>query len=118
LHKSYGYRRFFLMVQLYHLCCIDYRRKMNAVNHMIQPSQPPTVPAFCLPSLFTISQLKQVIETIIGKSVQRKSLMRRVEASDMFEEVDEKAVTGKRQAQLYKLKSGVNIVNFERNLSV
>lgn len=44
--------------------------------------------------------------------------MRRVEASDMFEEVDEKAVTGKRQAQLYKLKSGVNIVNFERNLSV
>ena len=89
-----------------------------ALQRLRQKTLYSMVPAFCLPSLFTISQLKQVIETIIGKSVQRKSLMRRVEASDMFEEVDEKAVTGKRQAQLYKLKPGVNIVNFERNLSV
>lgn len=88
-----------------------------ALRRLQQKTLYSMVPAFCLPELFTISDLKSVIETIIEKPIQRKSLMRRVEASDMFEEVDEKAVTGKRQAQLYKLKSGVNIVNFERNLS-
>ena len=88
-----------------------------ALQRLKQKTLYSMVPAFCLSERFTISDLKSVIETIIEKPIQRKSLMRRVEASEMFEEVDEKAVTGKRQAQLYKLKFGVNIVNFERNLS-
>jgi len=76
------------------------------------------VPVYCLPETFTIGQLKTVIETIIGKTIQRKSLIRRIEASDMFESVDEKVQSGGRKAQLFKLKQGVDIVNFERNLSV
>ncbi|WP_073602687.1 NUDIX hydrolase [Vibrio aerogenes] len=75
------------------------------------------VPVYCLPELFTIGQLKTVIETIIGKTIQRKSLIRRIEASDMFEMQDEKVKSGGRKAQLYKIKPGVDIVNFERNLS-
>jgi len=97
----------------------DHKKITNvALQRLRQKTLYSMVPAFCLPELFTISQLKSVIETIIEKSVQRKSLMRRVDASSMFEEVGEKAVTGKRQAQLYRIKEGVNIVNFERNLSV
>ncbi len=88
-----------------------------ALQRLQQKTLYSMVPAFCLPELFSISDLKSVIETIIEKPIQRKSLMRRVEASNMFEEVNEKAVTGKRQAQLYRLKQGGDIVNFERNLS-
>lgn len=76
------------------------------------------VPVYCLPEYFTVSQLKSVIEAIIGKTIQRKSLIRRIEAAKMFEVLDEKVKSGGRLAQLYKVKPGVDIVNFERNLSV
>lgn len=76
------------------------------------------IPVYCLPEYFTVSQFKSVIETIIGKTIQRKSLIRRIEAAAMFEAVDEKVQSGGRRAQLYKIKPGVDIVNFERNLSV
>jgi len=75
-------------------------------------------PVYCLPEHFTVGQFKSVIETIIGKPVQRKSIIRRIEAADMFETLDEKVKSGGRLAQLYKVKAGVDIVNFERNLSV
>lgn len=76
------------------------------------------VPVYCLPEYFTVAQFKSVIETIIGKTVQRKSIIRRIEAAGMFETLDEKVKSGGRLAQLYKVKAGVDIVNFERNLSV
>ncbi|MDO6462729.1 NUDIX hydrolase [Pseudoalteromonas carrageenovora] len=75
-------------------------------------------PVYCLPEHFTVGQFKSVIETIIGKPVQRKSIIRRIEAAGMFETLDEKVKSGGRLAQLYKVKAGVDIVNFERNLSV
>lgn len=75
------------------------------------------VPVYCLPEQFTVGQLKSVIETIIGKTIQRKSLIRRIEASGMFESIDEKVKSGGRLAQLYKVKAGVDIAHFERNLS-
>ena len=76
------------------------------------------IPVFCLPEKFSIGQLIKVIEAIIEKPIQRKSLMRRIEASDMFEVSNEKISSGGRFAQLYSLKPGADIVNFERNLSI
>jgi 8-oxo-dGTP diphosphatase len=75
-------------------------------------------PIFCLPERFTIAQLKSVTEAIIEKPVQRKSLMRRIEASGIFNISDEKISSGGRLAQLYSLKPGADLVNFERNLSL
>lgn len=76
------------------------------------------LPVYCLPASFTIAQLMTVIEQILEKPLQRKSLMRRIEASEMFEVSAEKISSGGRFAQVYRLKPGANIVNFERNLSV
>lgn len=76
------------------------------------------IPVYCLPDQFTIGQLKTAIEAIIAKPIQRKSLVRRIEASNMFEALDEKVKSGGRLAQLYKLKPDVDIVHFERNLSL
>lgn len=74
------------------------------------------IPVYCCPEHFTVGQLKGVIEAIIDKPLQRKSLMRRIESSGMFEIVDQKVQSGGRKAQLYKLKSNVDVVHFERNL--
>jgi 8-oxo-dGTP diphosphatase len=76
------------------------------------------VPVYCCPEQFTVGQLKDVIETIIGKEIQRKSLMRRIDSSGMFEFVDEKVNSGGRSAQLYKTKKDVSMAHFERNFSV
>ncbi|WP_246616414.1 NUDIX hydrolase [Thaumasiovibrio subtropicus] len=75
------------------------------------------LPVYCLPERFTVGALKGVIEAIIGKEIQRKSLMRRIENADMLEETDEYVATGRRRAKLYRVKSGVDITHFERNLS-
>jgi ADP-ribose pyrophosphatase YjhB (NUDIX family) len=74
------------------------------------------VPVYCCPQTFTIGQLKSVIETIIDKPLQRKSLMRRIESSEMFETIGQKVQSGGRLAQLYRLKKGVEVAHFERNL--
>jgi len=76
------------------------------------------IPIYCCRPQFTIGQLKDVIETIIGSTIQRKSLMRRIEASNMFELVNQKVKSGGRSAQLYQLKKGASMANFERNLSI
>ncbi|QKJ85341.1 8-oxo-dGTP diphosphatase [Paramixta manurensis] len=75
------------------------------------------LPVYCLPAEFTLSQLQDVIETILGHPVQRKSLIRRFDASEMFEETGEFIATGARKARLYRRKAGVDIHLFSRNLT-
>lgn len=89
----------------------------KALYRVQQKSLYSMLPVYCLAKQFTIAQLKMAIEVIIGKSIQRKSLIRRIEASDMFEIVDEKIASGGRLAQLYQLRNGVDLISFERNFS-
>ncbi|KPH65519.1 MULTISPECIES: NUDIX hydrolase [Pseudoalteromonas] len=93
----------------------------HLIEHAKQRLQQKTlysmVPIYCLPEYFTVGQLKSVIEIILGKTIQRKSLIRRLESTNIVEKSDEKVSSGGRLAHLYTLKSGVDIVNFERNLS-
>lgn len=89
-----------------------------ARNRLQQKTLYSMIPVFCLPEKFSIGQLINVIEAIIEKPIQRKSLMRRIEASEMFEITNEKISSGGRFAQLYSLKPGADLVNFERNLGV
>lgn len=89
----------------------------EAAARLKQKSLYSMVPVYCLSELFTISELKAVIEAILHKPLQRKSLIRRVEASGMFEALEDKVATGKRPAQLYRVKQGAKIHHFERNLS-
>lgn len=74
------------------------------------------LPVFCLPKAFTLSAYHKLIEIILEKSIQKKTLYRRFEASNMFEETGDTIATGARAAALYKLKEGFELVNFERNL--
>ena len=90
----------------------------HAHNRLQQKALYSMVPIYCCQEHFTIGQLKDVIETIIEKKIQRKSLMRRIESSGMFELVDKKVQSGGRSAQLYKVKKDVSMAHFERNLSV
>ena len=74
------------------------------------------LPVFCLPKEFTLTQYHKLIEIILEKPIQKKTLYRRFEASNIFEETGETIATGARAAMLYRLKEGFELVNFERNL--
>ncbi|GAL08515.1 nudix-related transcriptional regulator NrtR [Photobacterium aphoticum] len=88
----------------------------DAQQRLVQKALYSMLPVYCLPAQFTIGQLKDVIETLIGRPIQRKSLIRRIESADMLEELDEMAITGKRQAKLYRVKAGAEVHHFQRNL--
>ncbi|WP_416261164.1 NUDIX hydrolase [Gibbsiella quercinecans] len=89
-----------------------------ALQRLRQKTTYSMLPVYCLPAAFTLAQLQEVIEIILAHPVQRKSLMRRFEASEMFEETGEMAATGARKARLYRKKAGVDMINFSRNLMV
>ena len=87
-----------------------------ALERLRQKSLYSMLPVFCLAEEFTLSEYHQLMEIILDKTIQKKSLYRRFEASGMFEETGKTIATGARAAMLYRLKADVELVNFERNL--
>ncbi|MBK5075106.1 NUDIX hydrolase [Budviciaceae bacterium CWB-B4] len=88
----------------------------KAIYRLEQKTLYSMLPVYCLPDEFTLSELQTVIETILDKPIQRKSLVRRFDASGIFEETGKFAATGSRQAKIYRKKDNVDIQNFSRNL--
>lgn len=89
-----------------------------ALSRIQQKALYSMVPAYCLPNEFTMTDYKNIIEIILGQSIQRKSLIRRVEASDMFEPLNKFEHSGRRPAQLYRLKKGIEPYHFQRNMTL
>lgn len=87
-----------------------------ALHRLRQKTMYSLIPAFCLPETFTQSQLHDATEIILGQPIQRKSLIRRFEASGMFEETGESVATGARKARLWRRKADVDFHLFSRNL--
>lgn len=74
------------------------------------------VPVFALPKAFTISQLRQVHEALIDKPIQRKSFLRRVEASGLFKDTGKTQQERGRPASLFEATKGIAEYRFTRNL--
>jgi hypothetical protein len=88
----------------------------TALQRLRQKTMYSLLPVYCLPDTFTQTQLQEATEIILGQPIQRKSLIRRFEASGMFEETGESVATGARKARLWRRKPGVDIHLFSRNL--
>lgn len=100
----------------YHLA-FDHRQIVSAaLERLRQKTMYSLLPVYCLGDTFTHGQLQEATEIILGQPIQRKSLIRRFEASGMFEETGETLATGARKARLWRLKPGADIHLFSRNL--
>lgn len=76
-----------------------------------------TVAARLLTEPFTFLDLQSIHETILGRKIEKKSLMRRYENSGLLEEVKETRRTGRmRPAKLYRLKDKDRIHYFVRTM--
>ena len=87
-----------------------------ALHRLRQKTKYSLLPVYCLPEVFTHAQLQEATEIILGHPIQRKSLIRRIEASGMLEETGESIATGARKARLWRRKPDVDIHLFSRNL--
>jgi 8-oxo-dGTP diphosphatase len=76
------------------------------------------IPVYALTQPMTLTELRRVHELLIGKKIQRKSFIRRVEASDMFIDTGKSTQDKGRPAALYKVKSAVKDYRFVRNIEV
>lgn len=95
----------------------DHEKIITAALHRLrQKTMYSLLPVYCLPETFTHGQLLEATEVILGQSIQRKSLIRRFEASGMFEDTGESVATGTRKARLWRRKPNVDFHFFSRNL--
>lgn len=77
-----------------------------------------SLPVHLLASEFTLSDLQQVYETILGRSVDKSAFRKRIKEGDFLEEIPGKQRHGSnRPAQLYRLRAGYEVVYFNRTMT-
>ena len=74
------------------------------------------VPAYALPDKFTLPELQQLHELLIGKPIQKKSFRRRIDQADLLVDTGEKRSERGRPASLYTLREDSAAFTFIRNL--
>ena len=88
----------------------------EARERMRQKALYSIVPAYALPELFTLPELQELHEVLIGKPLQKKSFRRRIEQANLIEDSGEKRTDIGRPATLYRVKSSARDFRFVRNL--
>ncbi len=75
------------------------------------------VPAYALPEKFTLPELQQLHEVLLGKSIQKKSFRRRIDQAQLLIDTGERRSEGSgRPAVLYRMKADSGDYMFIRNL--
>ncbi|WP_111858197.1 NUDIX hydrolase [Acinetobacter sp. CFCC 10889] len=73
-----------------------------AVERLSSKARYTALPVSLMPELFTLTELQQIYEIILGQSLEKKSFRRRMIEAGAVEETDLSKIAGKRPAQLYK----------------
>lgn len=74
-----------------------------------------SLPLHLLPETFTLTELQQVYETVLGRELEKKAIRTRVLSAGILEDVDGMKATGRRPAQLYRLKQPDGLFYFARS---
>lgn len=74
-----------------------------------------SLPLHLLPPTFTLSELQQVYEIVLGRALEKKAIRTRVLAADILQEAGAMKATGRRPAQLYRLQQPAGLFYFARS---
>ncbi len=95
----------------------DHKRLLaDARERLKQKALYSIVPVYALPETFTLPELQELHEALIGKPLQKKSFRRRIEQAGLIEDTGEKRVDTGRPATLYRVNPGARDYTFLRNL--
>lgn len=61
-----------------------------------------TLPVSLMPEVFTLTELQNIYEIILGHSLEKKSFRRRMQEAGAVEETGQHKIVGKRPAQLFR----------------
>ena len=61
-----------------------------------------TLPVSLMPEVFTLTELQNIYEIILGHSLEKKSFRRRMQEAGAVEETGQQKIVGKRPAQLFR----------------
>jgi len=89
----------------------------DAIQRLREKTRYSLLPAYCLEEMFTLNELHQAVEIILGHEVQKRSLYRRIEDSDALEKTDQMRDTETKKAALYRTNDKTRDYTFERNIS-
>lgn len=76
-----------------------------------------SLPAFLMPSEFTLSEFQKMHEVLLGRTLEKKAFRTRVLTSELLEEVPRKKEGANRPAQLYRLKNKRRPIFFNRPIT-
>jgi ADP-ribose pyrophosphatase YjhB (NUDIX family) len=76
-----------------------------------------SLPAQLLPREFTLSELQQVFEIVLGRQIEKSAFRTRVLAADFLEELPRRREGSNRPAQLYRQRHPREVVFFPRPFS-
>lgn len=76
-----------------------------------------SLPVHLLPMEFTLSELQDVFEIILGRPLEKSAFRTRILAADFLEEVPRRRVGANRPAQLYRQRNVDELIYFPRTFS-
>lgn len=88
----------------------------QAFDRLSNKTRYTTLPISLMPPLFTLTELQNIYEIILGQTLEKKAFRRRMIESGVVEETDQSKIAGKRPAQLYRFALQDYDFNFPRML--
>ena len=88
----------------------------EAVARVRSKSEYTDLPVYLLPARFTLPELQAIFEVVLGRPVDKKAFRTRVLASGMLEPLDETRATGRRPAQMFRLRDREGLHYYRRAL--
>jgi len=89
----------------------------EAVNRLRSKVEYTSLPAFLMPTEFTLTELQRMYEITLDRPLEKKAFRTRVLATDLLEELPRRREGANRPAQLFKLRSRKRTHYFARALS-
>ena len=103
-------------VQDYDLAFDHHLLFLKAMDRLQKKVSYTTLPIHILPKKFTLAQLQQAYEIIIGHPVEKKSFRRRIDSSNLLIDTGEVLQDGGRPAKLFSLRKGVEMHFYNRSI--
>ena len=94
-----------------HNCIIDF-----AMDRLKNKSMYSALPCYLLPMAFTLTELQQTYERVLGYKLDKSAFRRKINELDFLEPMDEVRTGVHRPAQLYRIKPTRNLVIFNRTI--
>lgn len=88
-----------------------------AIERLRSKSEYSSLPAYLLPAEFTLPELQQAYEVVLGRPVDKSAFRTRVLSADVVEETGDQRPTSNRPAALYRLQQPGALTFFPRTFS-